>query len=71
LIDEAMTLAGRIAALPPSAVTLVKEAALASVDITAGLKLERALFGLLLTSEDRTEAAAAFRAKRPANFTGR
>jgi enoyl-CoA hydratase len=71
LQDEVMALAEKIAALPPCAVSFVKEAAVAAVDVTAGLKLERALFGLLLTSEDRVEAAAAFREKRAAVFTGR
>ena len=41
------------------------------MDLRAGLKLEKDLFVLLMSTEDRREAAAAFREKRPPAFTGR
>ncbi|MDE8654506.1 enoyl-CoA hydratase/isomerase family protein [Novosphingobium album (ex Liu et al. 2023)] len=71
LFDEAMRLCQALAAGSPNALAFVKEAALASGTGAAGYRLERALFGLLLTGEDRVEAAAAFREKRAASFTGR
>ncbi|WP_313473059.1 enoyl-CoA hydratase/isomerase family protein [Brevundimonas sp.] len=73
LIDEAQALAERIAARPTAASAYVKEAARDGfeMDLRAGLKLEKDLFVLLMSTEDRREAAAAFREKRPPAFTGR
>lgn len=73
LFQEADALATRIAAKPPAATAFVRKAALASADLNLrdGLALERDLFALLLTTEDRVEAAAAFREKRAPKFTGR
>jgi len=73
LLDEAMALADRIAAKPPIALAYAKEAARAGteMDLAAGLALESDLFTLLMTTEDRVEAAAAFREKRAPKFTGR
>lgn len=61
-----------IASLPPLAVRFVKEAASSGLELQldAGLKLERELFGRLLATQDRLEAAAAFREKREPIFTG-
>jgi enoyl-CoA hydratase/carnithine racemase len=72
-LAEAMRLAERIAASPPTAIAYVKEAAKAGLetDFLAGLKLEKALFALLTSTHDRAEAAAAFREKRPPAFTGK
>jgi enoyl-CoA hydratase/carnithine racemase len=65
-------LAARIAALPPLAVRLVKEAARAGLErgLAEGLQFERELFARLLSTHDRHEAAAAFREKREPVFTG-
>lgn len=71
LAEEALRLCETLAAMSPNALAFVKEAAAAAGTGEAGFRLERALFGLLLTSEDRREAAAAFREKRAAIFTGR
>jgi len=39
------------------------------LDLAAGLRLERALFTMLLSSDERREALAAFREKRPPVFS--
>ncbi|MGG5808594.1 enoyl-CoA hydratase/isomerase family protein [Falsiroseomonas sp. CW058] len=66
-------LAARIAARPPMAVAFAKEAVRAAQDLPLreGMKLEVDLSTLLLNTEDRLEAARAFREKRPSRFTGR
>ncbi len=58
-------LARRIAARPAVATRYAKEAARAALDLDlrAGLRVERDLFSLLLSSEERLAAAAAFRNK--------
>ncbi len=72
LRDETTKLAERIASLPPTAVALAKEAMRqgAEMDIAAGKKLEASLFGLLLSTKDRLEAAEAFKQKRKPVFRG-
>ena len=51
----------------------MRRAAYASAELglREGLALERDLFALLLTTDDRLEAAAAFREKREPRFTSR
>jgi enoyl-CoA hydratase/carnithine racemase len=73
LIDEVQALAERIAAKPANATAYAKEAARdgLELDLRAGLKLEKDLFVLLMSTGDRKEAAAAFKEKRPPVFTGR
>ncbi|CAN5139942.1 enoyl-CoA hydratase [soil metagenome] len=73
LIAEVQTLAERIASKPSTATAYAKEAARdgLELDLRAGLKLEKDLFVLLMSTEDRKEAAAAFKEKRPPAFTGR
>lgn len=73
LIEEVQAVAERIASKPATASAYVKEAARdgLELDLRAGLKLEKDLFVLLMSTEDRKEAAAAFKEKRPPAFTGR
>jgi enoyl-CoA hydratase/carnithine racemase len=73
LIDEVQALAERIAAKPAIATAYAKEAARdgLELDLRAGLKLEKDLFVLLMSTGDRKEAAVAFKEKRPPVFTGR
>ncbi|WP_242153483.1 enoyl-CoA hydratase/isomerase family protein [Sphingomonas sp. BAUL-RG-20F-R05-02] len=73
LFTAADLLAEKIAAKPPVATQMVRRAVLASavLSLKEGLGLERDLFALLLTTEDRREAATAFKEKRPPQFSGR
>ncbi|MDB5454870.1 MAG: Enoyl-CoA hydratase/isomerase [Caulobacter sp.] len=73
LFDEVQVLAERIASRPAAASAYVKEAARDGfeLDLRAGLKLEKDLFVLLMSTEDRREAAAAFKEKRQPIFVGR
>lgn len=68
--DVTLKLAQRIAERPPLATRLAKEAARSGIDLElgAGLRLEKDLFTMLLATEDRLEAAAAFREKRAPVF---
>jgi enoyl-CoA hydratase/carnithine racemase len=70
--DRAMTLARDISALPPLAITQIKEVVLAGQDISldAALMLERKAFQLLFASTDQKEGMRAFIEKRPAEFKG-
>ncbi|MDX3901456.1 MAG: enoyl-CoA hydratase/isomerase family protein [Sphingobium sp.] len=72
LMAAADAIARTIAAKPPTASRFVKKAVRASTEMSLaqGLLLERDLFALLLTTEDRVEAANAFREKRAPRFTG-
>ena len=71
LAVEVAALAERIAARPPVATAFAKEAATVGLqlDLPAGLRLERALFTMLLSSDERREALNAFREKRQPQFT--
>lgn len=62
-----------LAAKAPVAVAYLKEAVAAGMDgsLRAGLARERDLFTMLLTTDDKKEAAEAFKAKRPPVFHGR
>jgi enoyl-CoA hydratase len=73
LLAETLEVARRIAARAPLATAYVKEAAKAAGDLplAAGQALERNLFALLATTEDKAEAAAAFREKRKPVFAGK
>ncbi|WP_448203799.1 enoyl-CoA hydratase/isomerase family protein [Azospirillum sp. sgz302134] len=73
LTDLTLELAQGIAAKSPVAAAYLKEAVLAGTDLplSDGIALEKTLFTLLLTTEDRMEAAAAFREKRRPVFKGR
>ena len=66
-------LATTISSRAPLAVIAAKEAVRdgAELNLEAGLRLELDLLSLLLTTEDRPEAGAAFREKRKPVFKGR
>ena len=72
-LDEALKLAGEIAARAPLAVQLGKQAVNQAFEtsLTEGLMDERYLFYMLFASEDQKEGMAAFVEKRPAGWQGR
>ena len=74
LMPAARELAGKIAELPPLAVSLNKKAVHRSIeqtDIIAQMMVEIECQDKLMATEDFKEAAAAFLEKRPPKFTGR
>lgn len=73
LAAETEALALRLAARPPTAMAFAKEAVRAAQDLPLrdGMRLEVDLLTHLLNTEDRLEAARAFREKRKPQFTGR
>jgi E-phenylitaconyl-CoA hydratase len=66
-------IADRIAANAPLSVKAAKLAARTGIDqrLAGGLTLERMLWALVATTEDRTEGRAAFRERRPPDYRGR
>jgi enoyl-CoA hydratase len=72
-VDAALTLAGRVAAMPPLAVVAAKEAVNRAFELSleAGLEFERKNFFLLFASEDQREGMAAFIEKRLPAWSGR
>lgn len=72
-LDEALKLAGEIAARAPLAVQLAKQAVNQAFEtsLTEGLLDERHLFYMLFASQDQQEGMAAFAAKRPAEWQGK
>jgi enoyl-CoA hydratase len=72
-MQEAKRLAQLIAARPPLAVRLGKEAVNQAMEVGLGpgLEFERKLFYLLFASEDKREGMRAFLEKRAGRFTGR
>lgn len=73
LAEAAGRLAEQVAARAPLAVMAAKEAVLrgADMELRAGMRLELDLLSMLMGSEDRAEAIAAAREKRPPVFRGR
>ena len=72
-LDEAMTLAAEVAAKPPIASRLAKQAVLAAEEtaLAAGLETERRLYELTMATEDRVEGMRAFIQKRDPRFEGK
>ena len=72
-LDKAMELAEIVARRPPLAARLAKEAILTAEEtgLTAGVEVERRLFGVAMATEDRVEAMQAFLEKRRPKFEGR
>ncbi len=72
-LESAMKLAREVAARPPMAVRLAKEAVLKSFDTTVndGLEFERKNFYLLFATEDMKEGMGAFVQKRKPEWKGR
>ncbi|MDB5624912.1 MAG: putative enoyl-CoA hydratase [Tardiphaga sp.] len=73
LMDEAMVMAEKIAAMSRPASAMAKSAVNRAFEtpLTEGLKVERDLFHGTFALEDRSEGMAAFIAKRPANIKNR
>lgn len=72
-LDEAMRLASEIAARPPVAVQLAKEAVNRAFEtpLNEGLLTERRFFAMLFATEDQKEGMAAFIEKRPPIWQGK
>ena len=73
LIEEAMTVARKIASQAPLAVMANKEMVEAAYETTLsqGVRFERRLFHALFSLDDQAEGMAAFVEKRKPEFTGR
>jgi enoyl-CoA hydratase/carnithine racemase len=72
-LDRALAMAAELAALPPLAVAVAKQAidAMPEASRDAGLLVERLGYALLAGTPEAREAAAAFTEKRPPRFEGR
>jgi enoyl-CoA hydratase/carnithine racemase len=72
-LDAALELAEVVAARPPLAVRLGKQAVLAADEtpMSSGLEHERRLYELAMATEDRVEGMTAFIEKRKPEFRGR
>jgi enoyl-CoA hydratase/carnithine racemase len=70
---RALELGGELAALPPLAVEVAKQAVDAAAESSreAGLLIERLAYGVLSQTEDHAEATAAFEEDRDPRFRGR
>jgi enoyl-CoA hydratase/carnithine racemase len=72
-LEEAMALAAEVAAKPPLASRLAKQAVLAAEEtaLSPGLENERRLYELAMATEDRVEGMRAFLEKRDPEFEGK
>ena len=72
-LQAAMELAATVAARPPLATRLAKQAVLAADEtaLSAGMEMERRLYELAMATEDRVEGMQAFVEKRKPDFRGR
>ena len=72
-LDDAMALAGRIAAAAPLSVRYIKRTVYRSLatDMLTSFDLVSSHMTVVRASEDHVEAVAAFREKRPPEFKGR
>ena len=72
-LEEAKRVAHAIAAKPPVAIRLAKEAVDRAYEspLTLGLEYERRALYLAFASEDAKEGLTAFMEKRPPEFKGR
>ena len=73
LLDEALKVADKIAALSRPLVMMAKEAVNAAFEmpLAQGIRFERRLFQSIFATEDQKEGMAAFAEKRPPVFTNR
>jgi len=73
LMDEAMEMAGLVLKPAPLSVRAAKQAMLqgASLSLDSGLRLEKSLFEMLMSSNDFNEGLSALKEKRKPNFEGR
>jgi enoyl-CoA hydratase/carnithine racemase len=71
-LERAMDLAREVAAKPPIASRLAKQAVLAAEEtaLSAGLESERRLYELAMATDDRVEGMQAFLEKREPEFKG-
>lgn len=72
-LEEALNLAAEIAAMPPLAVQLAKQAVNKAYELSLeeGLHFERKNFYLLFATEDQKEGMRAFMEKRPPQWKGK
>jgi enoyl-CoA hydratase/carnithine racemase len=72
-LEGALALAAEVAAQPPIAARLAKQAVLAAEEtaLGAGMESERRLYELAMATEDRVEGMKAFLEKREPRFEGR
>lgn len=72
LMDEARAMAAKLAAKSPLILKLLKRTLIDGADmpLSAALRHEQAVIGLVLDSRDAHEGCAAFIEKRPADFRG-
>jgi enoyl-CoA hydratase len=73
LKERTMALAGKIAEKSPASLQAAKESIRAAwqMPLDAGLRFEKAWFGLLFSTEDMQEGVKAFLEKRKVEFTGK
>ena len=73
VLEAALDLADRIAAMPPLAVRAAKRSVLAAAELSlsAGLRAEREAFFDLFATDDQREGMRAFQDKRPPTWSGR